>query len=368
MKIEQLRSRIDAIDRRIISLLNRRAQMAMKVGEIKHREGAPIFAPEREEQVLRRAEAYTADHGVIEPETMRAIYSEIISACRSAERRLTVAFLGPRGSFSHHAARSAHWATIGGSAVKRRFGSSVDLLPVNGIEAVFAEVATARADYGVVPIENTSEGGIGATLDMFMESDLKVSGEILVQVHHALLARCAPRAIRRIYSKAEVLGQCKRWLASHYADATLTEVASTSHAAELASRTRDAAAVAHEEAAAIYGLNVLHRTIEDNPSNMTRFYVIAQRGVPPSGRDKTSILCFIKDQAGALHRILFPFWRAHVSLTKIESWPSKRKAWDYAFFIDFEGHCDDPKIARLLDRVHAQCSEMKILGSFPAAR
>jgi chorismate mutase/prephenate dehydratase len=368
MKIEQLRTRIDEIDRRIIGLLNRRAQMAMQVGEIKHREGAPIFAPEREEQVLRRAEAYTAEFGVIEPETMRAIYSEIISACRSAERRLSVAFLGPRGSFSHHAARSAHWATVGGSAVKRRFGSSVDLLPVNGIEAVFSEVATARADYGVVPIENTSEGGIGATLDMFMESDLKVSGEILVRVHHALLARCAPRAIRRIYSKAEVLGQCKRWLASHYSDATLTEVASTSHAAELASRTRDAAAVAHEEAAAIYGLNVLHRAIEDNPSNMTRFYIIAQRGAAPSGRDKTSILCFIKDQAGALHRILFPFWRAHVSLTKIESWPSKRKAWDYCFFIDFEGHRDDPKIARLLDRVHAQCSEMKILGSFPAAR
>ena len=368
MKIEQLRNRIDKIDHRIIRLLNQRALMAMKVGELKHRNGAPIFAPVREEQVLRRAEAYTVESGVIGPEMMRAIYSEIISACRSAERRLVVAFLGPRGTFSHHAAKSVRWATVAGSAVKRRFGSSVELQPVNWIESVFAEVANGHADYGVVPIENTTEGGIGATLDMFMESDLKVSGEILVAVHHALLARCAPRAVRKIYSKAEVLGQCKRWLASHYAEATLTEVASTAHAAELAARANDAAAVAHEEAAAIYGLHVLHRRIEDNPANMTRFYVIAQRSAAPSGRDKTSILCFIKDQPGALHHILQPFWRAKINLTKIESWPSKRKAWDYCFFIDFEGHRDDAKIARVLDRVHAQCSEMKILGSFPAAR
>ncbi len=212
---------------------------------------------------------------------MRAIYSEIISACRSAERRLSVAFLGPRGTFSHHAARSVHWATIGGSAVKRRFGSSVDLLPVNGIEAVFAEVATGRADYGVVPIENTSEGGIGATLDMFMESDLKVSGEILVRVHHALLARCAPRAIRRIYSKAEVLGQCKSWLASHYPEATLIEVASTAHAAELAARARATRRPSRtrrpRRSTASTSSTAPSRTTR---SNMTRFYVIAQRRRP----------------------------------------------------------------------------------------
>ena len=355
------------MDRRIVRLLNRRARVAMKVGEAKRKNGAPIFAPSREEQILRQVEAYTAEAGVLSAESMRQIYSEIISACRSAERRLTVAFLGPRGTFSHHAARSVHWSSVAGSAVKRQFGSAVQLLPVNGIDAVFAEVATGHADYGVVPIENTTEGGIGATFDMFMESDLKVCAEILVRVHHALLARHPARAIRRIYSKAEVLGQCKSWLGSHYPEAAQVEVASTAQAAELAARTRGAAAVAHEEAAAIYGLDVLSRTIEDNPSNMTRFYVIARESAAPTGRDKTSILCFIKDQPGALHQILYPFWRAGINLTKIESWPSKRKVWDYCFFIDFEGHRDDPKVARALDRVHAQCSEMKILGSFPAA-
>ena len=357
------------MDKRIVHLLNERAQAAMKIGQAKRTNAAPVFAPEREEKVLRQVAAYAAEDGVVSPEAMRAIYSEIISACRAAERRIVVAFLGPRGTFSHHAAKSVHWASLAGDAVRRRFGSQVEMLPVSGIDAVFAEVATGRADYGVVPIENTTEGGIGATLDRFMESDLKVCAEILVRVHHAVLARCSPRAIRRIYSKAEVFGQCKTWLTSHYPDATLVDVASTAQAADMASRSRSAAAVANEEAARIYGLNVLHRAIEDNPFNMTRFYVIAQNASPPpTGDDKTSLLCFIKDEPGALHHLLLPFWRARVNMTKIESWPSKRKVWDYCFFIDFEGHRDDPKIARTLARVRAKCSDMKILGSFPAAR
>jgi len=369
MAIEHLREKIDALDARIVRLMNQRAKLAMKIGDLKRKDNAPVFAPDREEKVLESVAQYTERHGALSPEAVRAIYTELISACRAAERRITVAFLGPRGTFSHHAARAAaKTASLARYAARRRFGSAIDLAPVSGIDAVFSEVSQARADFGVVPIENSTEGGVGATLDAFMESELKVFAEIHVRVRHSLLAKCPPRSVRKIYSKAEVFGQCKAWLANHYPKAKLIDVASTAHGAEMAARAKDAAAIAHEEAATIFGLSVLHRKIEDNPFNITRFYVIAPHGAPPSKKDKTSILCFIKDQPGALHHILLPFWRARVNLTKIESWPSKRKAWDYCFFIDFEGHSEKPQIARTLDKVRDKCSEMKILGSFPAAR
>ena len=367
MDIERLRSRIDKLDRRIVKMLNDRAETATRIGQLKAKNDAPIFAPEREEKVLDRVSKYSEKAGVIQPEAIRAIYSEVISACRAAERKLVVAFLGPQGTFSHHAAKSVKWTSVAVTAAKRRFGSSVELVPVTGIDSVFVEVTNRRADYGVVPIENTTEGGIGATLDMFMESDLKVCAEVMVRVHQSMLAKCPPRAVKKIYSKAEVFGQCRNWLANHYPDAHLIDVASTAHAAEMAARTKDAAAVAHEEAAGIFGLNVLHRAIEDNPFNMTRFYVISHDMPAPSGHDKTSLLCFIKDEPGALHHLLLPFWRARLNLTKIESYPSKRRAWDYCFFIDFEGHCKDPVVAKTLELVRHKCRNMKILGSFPAA-
>lgn len=368
MTIERYRVRIDEIDRRLVRLLCQRARAAMEIGKVKHQQGLPVFNPQREEQVLSAVEAMAAEQGPITPEAMRTIFTEIISACRSSERKITVAFLGPRGTFSERAAKAVRWNALAARAAKWRFGASVDMVPVSGIEAVFAEVASGRAEYGVVPIENSTDGGIGATLDMFMETDVRVCSEVLVRVHQALLAKCAPGAIRKIYSKAEVFGQCKRWLASHYAEAALVDVASTAHAAEMAARSTDAAAVANEENAQNYGLNVLHRAIEDNPFNITRFYVIGRDLAAPTGRDKTSILCFIKDQPGALHHLLLPFWRAHINLTKIESWPSKRKAWDYCFFIDFEGHHADPKIAKALDQVRKCCNDLKILGSFPSGR
>ncbi len=367
MAIEKLRARIDAIDRRIVRLLNDRARAAIRIGAMKDRQNAPAFAPAREEQVLRNVEAATREAGILSPEAVRAIYAEVISACRATERRLVVAFLGPRGTFSHYAARSVKWSSLAHRAARQRFGGAVELLPVSSIQAVFTEVAQGRADYGVVPIENTTEGGIGATLDMFMDSDVKVTAEILVRVHQSLLAAPEAGPIARIYSKAEVFGQCRIWLANHYPDARLIDAPSTSHAAEMAARTRDAAAIAHEEAAELHGLRILHRAIEDNPFNMTRFYVLGKTSPAPSGRDKTSTLCFIKDEPGALHHILTPFWRNEINLTKIESWPSKRKAWDYCFFIDFEGHSEEPRIARALEQVRRKCSQLKILGSFPAA-
>jgi len=366
--IDRLRRRIDQLDRRIVRLISDRARLASRIGETKRRNDQPVFSPDREETVLRRVSELSRQMGSVSQEAIRRIYSEIISACRSAERELTIAFLGPRGTFSHHAACQAPKAlSLALHAARRRFGSSVNFVPVTGIDAVFAEVTQGRADYGVVPIENSTEGGIGATLDMFMETDLKVCAEVLVHVHQSLMARCPERAIRRIYSKAECFGQCKGWLANHFPEAQLVEVASTAHAAELAARSRNAAAIGHEEAAALYGLQVLHRAIEDNPANITRFYVIGHEDAPRTGHDKTSVLCFIKDQPGALYHILLPFWRARVNLTKIESWPSKRKAWDYCFFIDFVGHRSEPKVSRTLKRVAMHCNELKVLGSFPAA-
>lgn len=367
--ITKLRARIDDLDRRIVKLINERAQVAMRIGQTKRKNDTPVFAPDREEKVLRKVSKLTEEHGVLSPAAIRHVYSEVISACRSAESHMTIAFLGPRGTFSHRAAKAAReTVSLARHAARRRFGSSVDLQPVSGIDAVFAEVAQGRADYGVVPIENSTEGGVGATLDMFMETDLKVCAEVLVNVHHSLMTKCSPRAIKKIYSKAEVFGQCKGWLANHFPEAQLIEETSTAHAAELAARTKDSAAIGHEETAQIYDLTVLHRAIEDNPFNMTRFYVIGREDSPTTRADKTSILCFIKDQPGALHHILLPFWRSKINLTKIESWPSKRKAWDYCFFIDFEGHHTEERVQKALDKVRDNCSDMKVLGSFPAAR
>ena len=365
--IDKLRERIDDLDRRIVKLLNQRAKAAIDIGEKERKNGDPIFVPDREEKVLRRVADASAEHGYLSSRAIRNIYSEVISACRSAEKRITVAFLGPRGTFSHQAARkTTEIVSIARHAARQRFGSTVDLVPVSGIDAVFAEVAQERADYGVVPIENSTEGGVGATLDMFMETELKVCAEVMVNVHHALMAKCPPRSVKKIYSKAEPFGQCKAWLASHFADAQLVEVSSTARAAELAAKTKNAAAIAHEDAAVAHGLTVLFNKIEDNPFNMTRFFVLARDDAPATGRDKTSLICFIKDQPGALHRILQPFWRARLNLTKIESWPSKRKAWDYCFFIDFEGHRSTPDVIACLNKVRDNCSDMKILGSFPA--
>ena len=367
--ITTLRRRVDDLDGRIVKLLSQRAETAIRIGERKRKSEAPIFVPEREEKVLRHVAAEAEKHGVLSPDAVRNVFAEVISACRSAEKHITVAFLGPRGTFSHHAARQARGAiSLARHAARRRFGTSVELLPVNGIEAVFSEVSQGRANYGVVPIENSTEGGVGATLDMFMDTELKVCAEVLVNVHHSLMTKYSPDAIGKIYSKAEPFGQCKNWLANHFPEAQLVEVASTARAAELAARTRNSAAIAHEESAQIHGLTVIHHAIEDNPFNITRFYIIARDDAPRSGHDKTSILCFIKDQPGALHQILLPFWRAGVNLTKIESWPSKRKAWDYCFFIDFEGHHKDKVVAAALEKVRGNCSDMKVLGSFPAAR
>ena len=350
MDIATLRARIDRIDGQILSLINRRMRAAQQIGKLKQSNGGPVYAPQREADIFRRlAQANT---GPLSESALIAVYTEIISACRASEKRMRIAFLGPEGTFSHQAAH-------------KHFGSSVECVPVAGISHVFTEVEAGRTNYAVVPVENSTEGGIGATLNGLMESDLKICAERFMRIHHNLLSKGAADRVRRIYSKGEVLGQCRSWLAANYPKAELRDAPSTSQAAERAAGEPGAAAIAHLEVAKRHDLQVLHRAIEDSPSNMTRFLVLSQDLVPASGHDKTSILCFVRDEVGALLSLLTPLKQLGVNLTKVESWPSRRKPWDYCFFIDFHGHYEDELSATALKRVAQRSREMKLLGSYP---
>ena len=352
MDLEEIRARIDALDERIVELLNERARLALEIGALKRGQGLPIYAPEREQRIHERL-AELSD-GPLDAEGLRAVYNEIMSACRALEQEHRAAFLGPEGTFTHQAAR-------------RQFGASSAYVPVSSIRDVFAEVSRGGADHGVVPIENSSEGGIGETLDAFIEFNVKVCSEIYVRIHHNLMAKCPAGDIRHIYSKGVVFGQCRSWLAQRFPHADLIETGSTTHAARLAANEPESAAIGNREAAAIYGLEIIHAGIEDSPHNATRFLVLGGDSSEPTGRDKTSILCFIKDEVGALFSLLEPFREAALNLTKIESWPSKRRAWHYCFFIDFQGHVSDSHVQDALVDVGRHCSELKLLGSYPRA-
>ena len=352
MDIDALRARIDRVDGKVVKLLNQRMRAARQIGKLKNADGRAVYAPHREAVIFRRLAE--VNDGPMPNEALRSVYREIISACRASEKRMRIAFLGPEGTFSHQ-------------AVRRQFGSSVECVPVAGIDQVFSEVEAGHANYGVVPVENSSEGGVGATLNGLMESDLKICAEIYMRIHHNLLAPSARTRVRRIYSKAEVFGQCKAWLAAKYPGTELIDTPSTSEAANRAAKEKGAAAIAHLEMAHRHKMKVLHRAIEDSPFNMTRFLVLSWDLVACSGHDKTSILCFVRDEVGALVSILTPLKGLGISLTKVESWPSRRKPWDYCFFIDFMGHYEDAAIAKGLASVSRRCKEMKLLGSYPAA-
>ena len=352
MDLEDIRARIDALDERIVELLSERARLALEIGALKRDQGLHIYAPEREQRIYQRLAEL--NKGPLDVAGLRAVYNEIMSACRALEHEHRVAFLGPEGTFTHQAARSL-------------FGASSAYVPTSSIRDVFAEVSRNGADHGVVPIENSSEGGIGETLDAFIEFDVKICGETYVRIHHNLMAKCPAGDIRHIYSKGVVFGQCRSWLAQHFPRADLIETGSTTQAAHLAASEPESAAIGNREAAAIYGLEIIHAGIEDSPHNATHFLVLAGDSSTPTGRDKTSILCFIKDEVGALFGLLEPFRDAALNLTKIESWPSKRRAWEYCFFIDFQGHVSDSHVQEALADVGRHCTELKLLGSYPEA-
>lgn len=350
MTLQNLRKAIDSVDKKIIRLLNMRTKVTLDIAKLKSRQGMGSYSPDREREVLRKVKAI--NKGPITPAALEAIYREIMSSSLSLYKRLKVAYLGPEATFTH-------LASI------KRFGSQVGYVPCNSISEVFTEVEKGNADYGVVPIENSVEGAVSHTLDMLVDSDLKICAQIILDVSHNLLANCHKGRIKRVYSNPQVFGQCRIWLQENLPLAEKVDVSSTTVAAQIAAREKNSACIASLLAAAVYKLKVIAKGIEDSPHNITRFLVIGKADVPQSGADKTSILFSIKDKVGALHDMLLPFKKYKINLTKIESRPSKKKAWHYYFFVDLEGHRDNARVKKALTELERQARFLKVLGSYP---
>jgi len=350
MTLAELRAKIDALDGKVLGLLSERAELVHQVGEIKRESGEPYYAPEREEALICRLVA--ANKSRLPESSVRSIYREILSSMRALEQEITVAYLGPRATFSHQAA-AAH------------FGSAVDFEPERTIADVFDAVERGRAHYGVVPIENSLEGAVNATLDRFMDTTAKICAQVFLPVELNLLGRGPLSAVKKVYSHPQPFGQCRRWLSERLPAAECVEVASTARAAELAAGEESAAAIASSMAGEVFGLPVLAASIQDSPGNLTRFFVVGRQDTQTSGADKTSVMFAVKDQPGALAKALEPFEKAGISLTRIESRPSKRRPWEYYFFADFAGHPDDPVVAAALQGLEQVCAFTRILGSYP---
>ncbi len=354
--LPELRGCIDAVDEQILALLNERAKLANEVGEYKRTllPGSPFHVPARERQILERLEGLNA--GPFPKDAIRPVFREIMSACLSLERPLHIAFLGPEGTFSHQ-------------AVNTQFGLSVQAMPQASIPGVFQTVERGQADYGVVPVENATEGAVDPTLDAFLDSPLRIVAEILLPVDLALLMRhdLEISRIKRVYSHPQPLGQCQRWLATHLPQATTVVASSTTEAARLAREDAEGAAVASELASKLFDLRVTAEGIQDMGGNATRFWVIGGQPPPPSGRDLTSLLVTVKDQPGVLLHLLEPLARHGLNLSRIQSRPTRRKAWEYAFFLDLEGHEQDPAVAEALKELARVSSSVKLLGSYPKA-
>lgn len=351
--LPQLRRQIDRLDRRLVALLNERARLAQAVGRLKLKEGQGTFSPDREQAVY--AQALRANRGPLSAQALKAIFREVMSSSLAGVVPPTIAYQGPPMSFAHLAA-------------KRKFGSQVTFADCPTIGEVFTEVERGRADYGVVPIENSVEGTVGYTLDRLVETDLVISSEVLQPIDHQAAGVCPLRRVKRLYLHPQAHAQCREWIETHLPKARLVETLSTSMAAAMAhNHPRDSAAIASEEAARRYGLMILARSVGDRSQNITRFFVIGRTVARPGGRDKTSLVFSITDRVGALHDMLVPFRRYRINLTKIESRPSRRKAWDYYFFVDLEGHAATPTVAKALAALEERCTFLKVLGSYPAS-
>jgi len=351
MGIEEFRRQIDTIDSQILELLNRRAEIVVRVGEEKAKGNVAYHSPQREGEIIDRLTG--ENQGPFPTRAIKAVYREILSACLSLEQPLKVAYLGPQATFTH-------------MACMKQFGLLAEYISLRGIGEVFAEVEKGKADYGVVPVENSTEGVVSHTLDLFVDSDLKICGEILMEVSHHLLSKPGEKSrIQAIYSHPHAIAQSRKWLEANMAGVAIREVPSTAAAAELAARDETAAAIASELASRLYDLKVVASRIEDSPYNFTRFLIIGQATCPPSGQDKTSILFTIRDRVGALYRMLAPFAHHEINLTKIESRPSRYRVWEYIFYVDFEGHTNNPSVTAALEALRDECLFLKVLGSYP---
>jgi chorismate mutase/prephenate dehydratase len=352
--LENRRRRIDEIDRKILELLNERGKIAIEISKLKRKNSFSIYDPAREREIERNIKR--TNPGPLSTDSVLSIFREIISGCRSLQKQIRVAYLGPEGTFSHQVAF-------------REFGSSAELVPVKGVEDVFDEIKKGRASFGVVPVENSIEGSVGSVLDAFLKSDLRVSSELFQRISLFLLSKTGNiEDIEIVASHPQPLGQSRRWISDYLKHVEIRETPSTAKAASLASRDKRIAAVAGELAASIYRLKIVERHIEDSPENTTRFWVIGREHCRPTGADKTSIVFSLKHEPGALQNALLPFAESSINLTKIESRPSKERPWEYAFFVDFEGHTDDEKVKNVLSRVKENCVFLKVLGSYPMGK
>jgi chorismate mutase/prephenate dehydratase len=349
-KLQQLRSKIDEIDAKLVRLLNARTKFVLEIGKIKHASSGEIYAPDREEAVLRKI--VEQGTGPLPAESLRAIYREVMSASLALEKPLVIAYLGPEASYSH-------------LAVIKKFGSSLKYEPLPGITDVFVEVAKGRADYGVVPIENSTEGAVTHTYDMFLDSELKICAEIVLPIRHNLMAAVPHDQIKKLYSIPQVLAQCRQWLQINMPHVELIETSSSTRAAQIAKTEPNAGALASSLAAEMYGLTILEANIQDSSENVTRFLVIGRKYPGRTGNDKTSVMFSVQDRVGALHDSIASFKKFKINMTKIESRPSKKKAWEYYFFVDMLGHCEDARVKKALAELAKHTMFVRILGSYP---
>jgi chorismate mutase/prephenate dehydratase len=353
MNLDDWRSRINDLDNQILNLLNQRAEAALKIGDLKRRHDLPYYVPAREAEIVNRLTS--TNPGPIPGETVRAVWREILSGCRAIEHPLSVAFLGPRATFTHQAAL-------------QHFGAACAFVPARTIVDIFDEVEQGRAAFGVVPVENSTEGTVNVTLDRLIDSDVGICGERYLTISQHLLSHARElRDVKAVLSHPQGLAQCRAWLSQHMPDVPTQEISSTAAAAEQAASDPTLAAIASDLAGELYQVPALRPRIEDNPHNATRFLVIGRTPVGPTGRDKTSILFAMRNEPGSLYRILEPLARGGINLTKIESRPAKRRPWEYVMFVDFEGHRGTPAVTAALAELEARTLFLRVLGSYPAA-
>lgn len=352
MSLEDLRKRIDEIDCQLVQLLNERARVVIEIGKLKNKTDKPVYVPDREKQVF--AKIAQANKGPLPDRCLVAIWRELMSGSFVLEKPLRIGYLGPGGSFSH-------------TAAMLKFGQSVEYEPLADIRSIFDEISKGHCDLGIVPIENSIGGGVIETLDALIDSDVKVCSEVLMAIHHNLLANCSLQEIDKVYSKPEVFAQCRNWLSATFKGAQTMPVASTAKAAQMAAEEPGAAAIGSKVAAELYGLKIVCENIEDIANNITRFLAVGREDAKPTGEDKTAILFSTAHKAGALADVLDVFKQYNVNLTNIESRPSKKRQWEYYFFVDFIGHRVDKQVQAALDEARNHCLQLSILGSFPRA-
>jgi chorismate mutase/prephenate dehydratase len=352
-KLKPLREQIDAIDAQLLDLLNARARIAQEVGHVKAETNAPVFRPEREAQVLRAVAA--RNPGPLMAFDVQTIFREIMSACRALEKRVSVAYLGPIGTFTEQ-------------AVYQQFGHAVEGVSCTSIDEVFRSTEAGTADFGVVPIENSSEGTISRTLDLLLQTPLTISGEISLPVHHSLMTKSGTMdGIKRICAHSQALAQCQVWLNQHYPNIERQALASNAEAARLASEDPTVAAIAGEMAAQTYNLLIVSAHIQDDPHNRTRFAIIGRLQTASSGKDQTSLVLSVPNKAGAVYNLLAPLAKHGVSMTRFESRPARMGTWEYYFYVDVEGHAQDEKVAKALTELQQNAAYFKVLGSYPVS-